>query len=155
MVIWFIVHWLKQFLGWNLLQHRTPNPRSGTAENPIALTLCKQQCGGSTRSDEGLFSNALVKRKVFRRPALALCGMGRKPKSRRNSYGAWLHYLRTDRGLTQEQLARMVGVPQTTLAYWERTGRLRGREIVLGLAEALGVSLTDLLRPGKKKTAKK
>ena len=74
--------------------------------------------------------------------------MGRKPKARRDPYGAWLHHLRRERGLTQDELALQTGVPQTTLAYWERTGKLRGREAILQLAEALGVSVEEFLRPG-------
>ncbi|HEV2327693.1 MAG TPA: helix-turn-helix transcriptional regulator [Verrucomicrobiae bacterium] len=72
--------------------------------------------------------------------------MGRKPKIRRNAYGAWLHHLRKERNLTQHELAKMTGVPQRTLAYWERTGKLAGREIIFKLAKALGVSVNDLLR---------
>jgi transcriptional regulator with XRE-family HTH domain len=72
--------------------------------------------------------------------------MGRKPKMRRNAYGAWLHHLRKERNLTQHELAKMAGVPQTTLAYWERTGKLTGREIIFKLAKALEVSVNKLLR---------
>ena len=52
--------------------------------------------------------------------------MGRKPKARRDAYGAWLYHLRKERKLTQHELAKLVGVPQTTLGYWERTGKLSG-----------------------------
>jgi transcriptional regulator with XRE-family HTH domain len=51
--------------------------------------------------------------------------------------------------LEQAALAKRVGVPQTTLAYWERTGKLTGRKIILRLATALGVSVAELLRAGK------
>jgi len=40
----------------------------------------------------------------------------------------------------------MTGVPQSTLAYWERTGKLTGRETIFKLAKALGVSVEKLLR---------
>ena len=73
--------------------------------------------------------------------------MGRKAKMRRDSYGAWLHHLRTEKGLTQDELSEKVGVPQSTLAYWERTGKLSGRNAILKLSKALGVSVSDLLRP--------
>ncbi len=75
--------------------------------------------------------------------------MGRKLKARRDSYGAWLHYLRKEKHLTQAELANQIGVPQTTLAYWERTGKLTGRHPILRLAKALGVSLNKLLRADK------
>jgi len=75
--------------------------------------------------------------------------MGRKPKTRRDAYGAWLHHLRKERNLTQQELAKLVGVPQTTLGYWERTGKLSGREIILRLAKSLDVSVVKLLRVDK------
>ena len=75
--------------------------------------------------------------------------MGRKPKTRRDSYGAWLLHLRTERKFSQDQLAEMTGVPRTNLAYWERTGNLPGREITIKMARALGVSVTKLLRVDK------
>ena len=75
--------------------------------------------------------------------------MGRKPTARRDTYGAWLHHLRQERNLTQTELAKRAGVPQTTLAYWERTGRLTGRKVILRLAAALDVSIVKLLRSDK------
>lgn len=75
--------------------------------------------------------------------------MGRKPKARRDAYGAWLQHLRRERKLTQQELAKRAGVPQTTLAYWEKTGRLTGRQIILRLASALDISLNKLLRPDR------
>ncbi len=72
--------------------------------------------------------------------------MGRRPQSRRDPYGAWLHHLRTERNLTQEQVAEAVGVPQSTLAYWERTGKLPGRGVILKLSRTFGVSIQQLLR---------
>ena len=75
--------------------------------------------------------------------------MGRKPKKRRDAYGAWLASLRQQKKLTQEQLSSLTGVPQTTLAYWETTGKLVGRSTIFRLAKALGVSVTKLLRPEK------
>jgi transcriptional regulator with XRE-family HTH domain len=75
--------------------------------------------------------------------------MGRKPTERRDTYGAWLYHLRDERHLTQAELAKLVGVPQTTLGYWERTGRLNGRKVILRLAVALDVSVAKLLRADK------
>jgi len=42
----------------------------------------------------------------------------------------------------------MTGVLQSTLAYWEKTGKLTGREAIFKLAKALGVSVAELLREG-------
>jgi transcriptional regulator with XRE-family HTH domain len=72
--------------------------------------------------------------------------MGRKPNERRNRYGAWLHHLRRQKGLSQDTLSQKTGVPQSTLAYWEKTGKLTGRETIFKLAKALGVSVEQLLR---------
>lgn len=75
--------------------------------------------------------------------------MGRKPKERRSRYGAWLNHLRKQKGLSQDALSQKTGVPQSTLAYWEKTGKLAGREIIIKMAEALGVSVEELVRPQK------
>lgn len=75
--------------------------------------------------------------------------MGRKPKTRRDPYGAWLCHLRKERQLTQQQLAELTGISQRNIAYWERTGKLRGRAEILGIAKALNVPVKDLLRATK------
>ena len=75
--------------------------------------------------------------------------MGRKPKTRRDPYGAWLLHLRKERGLSQDEISKLTGVPQSTWAYWEKTGKLAGREIIIKAAKALGVSVQTLLRPDK------
>jgi len=72
--------------------------------------------------------------------------MGRKPNERRNRYGAWLNHLRKQKGLSQDALSELTGVPQSTLAHWEKTGKLSGRETIIKLAKALGVSVQELLR---------
>jgi transcriptional regulator with XRE-family HTH domain len=76
--------------------------------------------------------------------------MGRKLSVRRDPYGAWLHHLRNERNLSQQELAKLTGIPQTTLAYWEKTGKLTGRAGILRLAEALEVSVDELLRTDKR-----
>jgi transcriptional regulator with XRE-family HTH domain len=75
--------------------------------------------------------------------------MGRKPKARRNTYGAWLHYLRIEAKLTQEEAAQLTGIPRTTLTTWERTGELPGRQEIFRLAKAYRVSIPRLLRTAK------
>jgi transcriptional regulator with XRE-family HTH domain len=72
--------------------------------------------------------------------------MGRKPKARRNTYGAWLHYLRREAKLTQDEASRLTGIPRTTLTTWERTGEMPGREEIFRLAKAYGISIPRLLR---------
>jgi DNA-binding XRE family transcriptional regulator len=75
--------------------------------------------------------------------------MGRRPKKRRNAYGAWLHFLRKERGLTQEEVSLLTGLPRTTLMYWERTGNLLGRKQILKLAKVYRIPVAQLLRVGK------
>ncbi len=75
--------------------------------------------------------------------------MGRKPKARRNSFGAWLHYLRTEANLTQAEAAKLSGIPRTTLTTWERTGDMPGRAEIFRLAKAYRVSIPRLLRIDK------
>jgi transcriptional regulator with XRE-family HTH domain len=77
--------------------------------------------------------------------------MGRKPKARRNSYGAWLHFLRQEKELSQEEVARRSGIPRTTLMYWERTGNLAGRVQILKLSKIYKVSVQKLLRVERKR----
>jgi transcriptional regulator with XRE-family HTH domain len=72
--------------------------------------------------------------------------VGRKPKLPRDPYGAWLHHLRTEMGLTQQALSDLTGIQQRTLAHWERTGRLAGRKEILALAKAFKIPVSDLLR---------
>jgi transcriptional regulator with XRE-family HTH domain len=75
-----------------------------------------------------------------------ILAVGRKPKHPRDSYGAWLYYLRSEMKLTQQALSDVTGIQQRTLAHWERTGRLAGRKEILALAKALNVSVSELLR---------
>lgn len=72
--------------------------------------------------------------------------MGRKPKAQRDPYGAWLHYLRTEADLTQEKVAELTGIPQTTITTWARTGALPGRTEIFLLAKAYRVPIQKLLR---------
>jgi transcriptional regulator with XRE-family HTH domain len=51
-----------------------------------------------------------------------------------------------EKGLTQNELSTASGIPQRTIAHWERTGRLSGRKEILTLAKALDVSINELLR---------
>jgi len=72
--------------------------------------------------------------------------MGKRSKTRRDSYGAWLLHLRKEKGYTQQRLADATKIPQRNIAYWERAGKLKGRKEILALAQALGVSVKELLR---------
>lgn len=80
---------------------------------------------------------------------LFLPGMGRKPKTPRNPYGAWLFLLRKEKKLSQEEVAKKTGIPRTNLMYWERSGNLVGRKQIIKLAKLYGVSVEKLLRMEK------
>jgi transcriptional regulator with XRE-family HTH domain len=53
--------------------------------------------------------------------------------------------LRKDAGLSQYELARYVGVPQPNIAFWEQSEKPPRRDVLSKMAEALGVSVEDLL----------
>jgi transcriptional regulator with XRE-family HTH domain len=68
-------------------------------------------------------------------------------KTRESRLGAHLTTLRERARLSQSELARMVGVPQQSIAYWETTGKTPRSEVLLKLAKALGVRVEALLTP--------
>lgn len=68
------------------------------------------------------------------------------------SFGVRLHRLRTDRGFTLSQLAAQLGVSKPTVWAWEQ-GKARPIDSrIEGLAQALGVSSSELL-PGRETPA--
>ncbi len=58
-----------------------------------------------------------------------------------------LRRLRTKANLTQAELASSAGLPRASLAAMERPGANPGVQGVLAVAQALGVSIEDLLNP--------
>jgi len=70
--------------------------------------------------------------------------MGRKLTKPRPKLGAHLMALRANAGLSQEDLAQRVGVPQQTIAFWEQSDKPPRSDVVPQLAEALGVSIQIL-----------
>lgn len=60
-------------------------------------------------------------------------------------YGAHLASLRQSAGLTQQQLADAVGVKQSNIAFWERAAKPPRGEVLPALADALGVTIDQLL----------
>lgn len=65
-----------------------------------------------------------------------------KPRPRQ---GAHFLSLRKRAGLTQVELAEAAGVPQTTIALWERSDLPPRSEVLPKLAKILGVRVADLL----------
>jgi transcriptional regulator with XRE-family HTH domain len=84
--------------------------------------------------------------------------MGRPAQSSRPAYGQHLAELREAAGLTQQQLADKLGVPQSNITFWERSEKPPRGEVLPKLAAALNVSADALLRltpPKPKKQAAK
>ena len=75
-----------------------------------------------------------------------LMEMGRPAKTPQPEYGKHLAALRNAANLSQQQLGEALGVRQATVAAWERSGRPPRGELLVPLADALGVSLDTLLR---------
>ena len=74
--------------------------------------------------------------------------MPRKSTTTRPQQGMRLAELRKDAGLSQYELARYVGVPQANIAFWERSEKPPRSEVLPKMAQALGVSVEELLIVG-------
>jgi len=71
--------------------------------------------------------------------------MGRKLRKPRPAQAARLVALRKAAGLSQAELARLVGVPQANIAFWERTDKPPRSDVLPKLADVLGARIEDLL----------
>lgn len=71
--------------------------------------------------------------------------MGRPLSKPRPKQGARLVQLRRDAGLTQTELADIVGEPQANIAFWERSAKPPRSDVLPQLAQALSVRVEDLL----------
>lgn len=71
--------------------------------------------------------------------------MGRRLTKTRPKQGVRLAELRKAAGLSQYELARMIGVPQANIAFWERSEKPPRSEVLPKMADALGVRIEDLL----------
>ena len=70
---------------------------------------------------------------------------GRPAKKERTPFGERLHALREQAGLSQQQLADRIGLTQRAYAYWERHPVALRPDQLLSLAQALNVSVEDLV----------
>ncbi len=70
---------------------------------------------------------------------------GRPTKRERTPFGQRLHTLREQAGLSQQQLAEQLGLTQRAYAYWERHPVALRPDQLLSVAEALNVSVDDLV----------
>lgn len=64
-----------------------------------------------------------------------------------------LQVLRKAAGLTQRELATLIGQHHSNVGFWEVSGKMPPAELLPSLAQALGVSVDDLLGITKKKTS--
>ncbi|HEX7774847.1 MAG TPA: helix-turn-helix transcriptional regulator [Pyrinomonadaceae bacterium] len=71
---------------------------------------------------------------------------GRPAKRERTPFGQRLHVLREQAGLSQQQLADRLGLTQRAYAHWERNPVALRPDQLLNLAQALNVSVEDLIR---------
>ena len=70
---------------------------------------------------------------------------GRPAKRERTPFGQRLHALREQAGLSQQQLAARLGLTQRAYAHWERNPVALRPDQLLNLAQALNVSVEDLV----------
>lgn len=70
---------------------------------------------------------------------------GRPTTRERTPFGQRLHTLREQAGLSQQQLAERLGLTQRAYAHWERNPVALRPDQLLGLAEALNVSVEYLV----------
>ncbi len=59
--------------------------------------------------------------------------------------GSRLRLLRQASGMTLRELARQIGETPSNVSFWERTGTLPRSNVLAPIAQALGVSVEDLL----------
>ncbi len=70
---------------------------------------------------------------------------GRPPKYQRPPLGERIVAFRERLGLSQQQLAEKINVNQQMIAYWERRSASPRPDQILSLAEALNISVDELL----------
>jgi transcriptional regulator with XRE-family HTH domain len=81
--------------------------------------------------------------------------MPRRLSKTRPKQGAHLAALRKGAGLSQVELAESIGESQQNVAFWEQSEKPPRSDVLPRLADALGVSVEDLLRPGQVPTARR
>jgi len=71
--------------------------------------------------------------------------MGRPLTKPRARQGARLLKLRLAAGISQVELAELIGEPQQNVAYWERSAKPPRSDVLAKVAQALGVKVEDIL----------
>lgn len=90
------------------------------------------------------------KNRVYTAPIMA----GRPPSKEAPPFGKRLSETRRAKGLSQSELADLLGVSAKAIDYYERRARNPSVEFVGKAAEALSVSFDDLVGGADKKTQK-
>jgi transcriptional regulator with XRE-family HTH domain len=72
---------------------------------------------------------------------------GRPPQKEAPPFGKRLTALRREKGLTQKELAKLLGTTQKMVDYYERRAINPALEVVRSCAKALGVPAVELLGP--------
>ena len=75
--------------------------------------------------------------------------MARTSDRPRPPQGAHVFKLRLDAGLTQVELAELVGETQQNIAFWERSEKPPRSEVLPKMAKAFGVSVEEILLADK------
>lgn len=75
---------------------------------------------------------------------------GRPAKTARCDFGARLHAMREEAGLSQQQVAEQLGISQPAYASWERRDVAIQPVQLAKLAEIFAVSVEDLVYNGKR-----
>lgn len=66
-----------------------------------------------------------------------------------------LRKLRITAGISLRELARQINEQPSNVSYWERSGKLPKSEVLIPMAEALGVTVEQLLNEAPPKKKKK
>ena len=69
------------------------------------------------------------------------------------SKGSHLRELREAAGLSLRELARQIGEQPSNVNYWETSGNLPRSDVIVAIAQALGVSAEEVLGQAKPKRA--
>ena len=71
--------------------------------------------------------------------------IGRPAKGKRTPFGEHLYSLRQQAGVSQEHLAKKLGISQRSYAHWERYPVALRHDQLLKLADALGVTVEEVV----------
>ena len=62
-----------------------------------------------------------------------------------NSIGEFIQQLRKDKGMTQKELAEIIGMSDKTISKWESGNSLPDTSVLVSLCKALDISVNELL----------